>query len=351
MVTLDTIGLMLNDFDAITHLDESCFLTKIINDGDNRVSERDELKEISKIKGLNFVRVDRISGKINLEISGKILKENYHEGININSIENVIYNLNKNSGIKFDTDKIINQAIVMRCDCTDNLQMSNDVSQYIDDMTLYRINTKYKVDNYINKASVIFTNQAKSYKERIIFYDKMYEIMNRDKEMYDILNKAGKINNFKNCLRVESNIVTFRKMRELFKITKCKYIEKTGKYDIKYIQLYDVLNSKEKVNAKIFEKITEKNIPSLFHEYNNSGLGLAQIEKREGRYGIIKNMEYDMKLIKEFIKLNVAGNISRYVKEYQLLMAEMKEKDTRLHPEVQSRMQNNIQEIRTLLSA
>lgn len=322
MVNFDSLHLMINSDDSLSYFNNNSFTEQIERDGDWILSNKLVLKNDSKCHGLKNIIYDRLRKEYKIELSAKILRENYYDLINRNTIEQVTEKLNKNLGIKFHTEKFIDNAIVLKCDTTDNLRVSGGIQNYIKHLSLYRINDRYQVSEY-KGDSIVFKNNARSFKERIIFYDKMTELQ-RDKDMLHILADSGRLAEFKNVLRVESNHTAFRKMRELFNVNTFKFKQEyINRNDVKYIQLSDLLNSSEKVNYKIFEKITEKNLPSLFIDYDSAGYTFSEIEKREGMKSIILSLDGDMRLIREFIKSHVSGNITRYVRRYQQLLSEM----------------------------
>lgn len=323
-MNLDTVNLLIPNTDCIKLVNDDYLINSVKTDRGRVISDQLQIKPECKVTGLKNIIHDKLSGETKIELSAKILRENYSDGISENSIENVVHNLNGNNAICFHPDKFIDDAIVLRCDVTDNLIVSRDIAEYISALSLYRINNKYTVDQY-RRESIVFRNNAKSYRERMILYDKMSDVVN-DKDMYPILARGNRIKDFKNVLRVESNHATFKQMRELFKITKCKYTMPTKhNQEIKYIQLSDVLQSRQKVNRQIFGKITERNVPTLFVNYDDCGLTFKQIEQREGMKSIIINLDCDIQLIKRFIQDRVKGNVSRYVRRYQAMIAEMRQ--------------------------
>lgn len=346
MVNFDTLNLMLVGDSCISNIDLNSFIESSETDQGHIISNKLMLKNDQKTMGLKSIQIDKMKNEIKIELSAKILKENYFNLININSIENLVKNLNENLGIQFHLSKFIDDVIVLKCDSTNNLKVKNPISDYIKHLSLYRINDRYKVDDYKNE-SIVFRNQARSFKERMIFYDKQSELKS-DKEMMNILYDSNRAKDFENVLRAECNFTSFKKIRETFGIKGCKHKKLTlHNQEIQYIQLVDLLNSKENANFKIFEKITEKNLPTLFTDYYNSGYSFSQIEKREGMKHIIQDLNCDMKLIRKFIQHHVSGNVTRYVRKYQDMISEMK------HNELKNNniIQESIQELKSLLVA
>ena len=59
------------------------------------------------IRGLNRISIDKLSNTTTIEVSAKILKQNYIEGINKNTINEVIDNINSHNIVKFNTNNFI----------------------------------------------------------------------------------------------------------------------------------------------------------------------------------------------------------------------------------------------------
>jgi hypothetical protein len=95
-------------------------------------------------KLLSNISKDRVllqwKHKTKMNVIKQIKERNLFSSIpETDTIQNVFENLNCNKGINFDTNRVIDDAIVLKCDCTDNLRMSGSVSEYINDLSLYRI--------------------------------------------------------------------------------------------------------------------------------------------------------------------------------------------------------------------
>ena len=203
--------------------------------------------------------------------------------------------------------------------------MEKAVPEYVEALALYRLNQKYDMKEY-TKESIIFTRKVKSYKERFTAYYKYPELFN-DKELMKHINKDD-LKNANNTLRCEQNITSFARLREILRLKDSSKEEKRkdGKL-YNYPSLKEALQSKAKSNFNVFCRITESGLPEIFEEYKNTKLKLYQIEKEDGRKRIIKDCNYDMKLIEKFIKLHIKGNITNYRKGYQLLLAKMLEEE------------------------
>lgn len=309
MIRLDSCK-FLTDFEVIEDIKLQHFDSEIkVNGANELLKQKRVLSSNYKIIGLKNIEVT--TNNLIIELSAKILKDSYYEGINKNTIIQLVDNLNDCKSIKLNANKFIDSAKVLRCDIADNLKVKNNVNDYLSLLNTYKVNSDYLVSFYNRKAgsSIVFDRNVKSYKERLTLYDKEKEIY-RDKELIKLFDQE-KLNRFKNVLRCEQNIVSFSKIRE--------------KLHINSIDLKDVLNSKEFVNYNTFNKITSENkAVSLVNSYKDKDLNY--IVRLYGMRFIIEAFEYDFSLIKQFIREHYNGNACSYwYKNFAILMREMKQ--------------------------
>ena len=317
MVNLDTISLKF-DTENIQDINMSKFNRVMTTEGVNGeiINDVRKCSTKNKILGINNIEVRKEFGKIDL--SAKILGKDYYNLVNINTIDRVISNINKSGLIKLSAD-LPDKAEVLRCDVTNNLGVQNEVSKYVNSLQIYSYNDKYKMQSYRDQ-SIVFTRNVKSYKERQIWYDKFPELQ-RDKE----LTKVIRLDDFKNCLRVESNLTSFESIRKSF--------------DVKDRFLVDILNSKSNPNLGIYERIKNEkemgliksNIEYVFCKAEE--MSFPKLEKEFGMQGIIKSFDYDYDLIKGLIKKYCKARRTRmrYYGKYRDKISDMKtEKERRI---------------------
>ena len=309
MIRLDSCK-FLTDFEVIEDIKLQHFDSEIRMNGTSQIlKQKRVLSSDYKVIGLKNIEVT--TNNLLIELSAKILKENYYEGINKNTVSQMVDNINGCKSIKLNTNKFLDSAKVLRCDVTDNLKVKNNVNDYLSLLNTYKVNSDYLVSFYNRKAgsSIVFDRNVKSYKERLTLYDKEKEIY-RDKELIKLFDQEA-LNRFNNVLRCEQNIVSFSKIRE--------------KLHINSIDLKDVLNSKELVNYNTFTNITKENKAlTLFNSYKDKDL--HYIIRLYGMRFIIELYEYDFSLIKQLIREHYNGNACSYwYKNFAILMREMKQ--------------------------
>ena len=312
MISLDSNKIKF-DVDFLMDFDASKFVT------DSKEKEGDVFsvkhKVISDVPGLNYIEIDETKNNVIVTTSAKILSDNYFQGININTIEQVIDKINKTGLIKANAADIINNGEFLNIDVTDNIKASESPVKCLDAFNSYRVNNKYKFnrDDTKHNQGIVYQGKQKSFKERMILYSKFQELKQyKNRSFLDSLNNPMEmLRESEKVLRIESNSVQLRKIRE--------------RLNIQHTGILDVLESPVNLNYNLLNKIVngaeQLKIFEDFEEYTK----FTDIEKRIGMMGIIEKCNFDMEIIHAFIKSKVEGNIYRYVRRYRNLMFEMLE--------------------------
>lgn len=273
------------------------------------------LKEKYKKIGLNEISI--YDKKVTISISSKLIPALYYEMININTIVRYLRELLSLNLIQFDINSVIENSTVRTIDITNNLTVEN-VKEYINDLNIFSINDKYKVEK-TKDQTLTFTTKRKRNNERITLYYKYPELQKKDNEEF---RRLIDIEPFRYTLRVETRLVNFKVMRESFNISDNRMI--------------NILNSTENVNYNLFSEIT--NIKNIDIEIFNNFKQLIEmrdhkqrsaIEKRAGQLTIIKMLNSDIGLIKLFIDRNCSkkSNNSAIKKEYKQLIKSLNDKE------------------------
>lgn len=257
--------------------------------------------------GLKSVKL--IGGRGEIEFSAKVLRERYPELIGIDNIEEVISRMNGIGIFTLDANRFLDQAEVCRFDCTTDLHVTGEVGDYLQSLKVYgALLWNWEATPY-KRTGFVFRKKVSSYHERVLFYDKLAEVM-KDKHR-SVFNP----DRFADVIRVET------------KHTDLKHIRKRFNLNSGEVRLMEVLMSKEKVNLKLFTSIVDSpDIPGARERYNSlrsEGEKLSSIEKRKGMEGIIRDCNCDMALVRMFLRETVKGTISHYYKRYQECLANM----------------------------
>lgn len=276
-----------------------------------------EIPKDSLPKGLNKVVIEP-SGSLRIEMSSKILKSNYLQGITENTIEQVWDSIQKIDCVRSFPKDLIQYSSILKCDCSTVLYLDQPISPIIDAFHFYPINPKYRVHDVYTGESLRYKHTGSSVSESILFYDKRIEMNKKEKGDPSFLNSVlSKVDPKKNLLRVETNFTKYSDLRNVFKV----------KNNINYVgvSLIGVLQSKENPLVKIYDKVMVSNNESilesrLFTEDKINDLKGKTFEKINSEVGletIILDNQKDLKRIREYYKMldvsksSISNNIPR----------------------------------------
>lgn len=315
MIRLDSVKFLIGS-DSIQHIDTNrMVLNQTTEPGTGDIYIENYTTNMAPGIGFKRVSFNTKKNEAILELSGKVLKDQYFELINKNTIERVFSEVNKCSPVTFNVGSAIDKARVLSMDCTDNLKLSREPVDYINSLNQIRINEKYNVTDYRKPGNkgIVIAGRQKTFKERQIFYVKQLDIL-RDKEFKKEPYYSALVFQHSGVLRSESNFSSLERIRN---------------YARSSTMLKDILTSDAKPNLAIFDKLTKRNSDfQLYLELENgryAGMNLNEIEKRLGREGIIKQSNYDINLIIQFInKARGKGSHNwKVIKEYRNLLCEI----------------------------
>jgi len=225
-----------------------------IKEKDGEVIKRVEAMNYDLL-GLKRVEIDYTNEIVKIELSAKILHENYFKLISIDTIEEVFERLNDYGILEFNINEAIENAKILKCDFTKNVKVKEPVRRYIRDLGVVteRISKKkWNIEEHKNYESIVFTEKKKRNRIRAIFYDKQAEML-KDRNAKEL-----RIGNFKNVLRFEINAKTFENIRELAQVDE----EKS-----KMIALLSVLNSQARPHLMVFEKLINGQVYMFYDVY------------------------------------------------------------------------------------
>jgi hypothetical protein len=192
----------------------------------------------------------RISGsKAVLDISAKILLDNYPQGITVDTIEQALKTVEIPEVFTFNNyQDLVQNSIVKRVDvCTD---FNADSTTLVNALYYLRsINPKYHVKKYTrgNDIAISFNKEAKTVNEYFKFYDKRLELLRSDNAEFlrSLEDAEALLNHFSGKVRAETRTTSFKEMYKRFDIPQGKNT------------LENVLNSNSDVNTNIFTKISK----------------------------------------------------------------------------------------------
>lgn len=190
---------------------------------------------------------------IELGFSGKILGTQYKEGITLDTIPDVVKLLNETGGMNISVDGILKESIMRTFDNTFNIELEqkNCVGEYINSLQFGCVgNMKLNTKGYTDE-SIVLTMETKV-KNRMLFYNKEKELLIHSKEFLDFHKGINIIDDFKDILRVELNIVGQDKMRQNFKLPNTK------------VRLIDIFQSNNNAIQQNFTRFVDRKTSEKF---------------------------------------------------------------------------------------
>lgn len=267
---------------------------------------------------------------LSIELSAKVLRANYFEGININTIEQVWESLREIDQLTLDSGSI-EKTSILRCDSTHTLPIeeTQPISSILSALSVVPTNLRYSTKDYKGE-SLIFHHKGSSKRERLILYDKLVELR-KDKDAKFVSDVLTKVVSNSGYLRVETNISKFVDLKDLFKVSSIPY---------EGIYLLDALNSKENPTLKIYDKIMSANQSTstqleFFFDKDEiqyfKSLSPSKFEKQVGRSTILKGFQGDIQKIRVYL-LDVLeykkSVVSKMIKEFQAEKVRLENKGT-----------------------
>ena len=253
--------------------------------------------------GIGQTKVNEDSVLLNL--SAKVLLDNYLEGINQNTIAQAFENYNKVSNVMLDIDKAL-EGQFLTCDSFQMIKPKYSISDCINSLTLLRTNNNFDVQLYEKKHNegAVLTHQIKTEKRRLILYNKHIELMLKGQSKFLASCKAPAkiLSATKGQLRVEQNNSSLRSIRNRFMATTPT--------------IMGVLQSAENPNYNFMQKYTSS-IKQL-DIFNTTYKSIDSCLKDFGRIGLLKECNYDFAIIKTYLMQNIGVSkrqINRQIKQ------------------------------------
>jgi hypothetical protein len=293
MVRIDSNKVRL-PLDCLKTWNKDSFIDTIKNKGGNELSRKYRVDNIKP--GLKSIEINPTQNTVIIESSAKILRDSYLDGINLNTVENWVNEINTTNLIHIFPEGI-SQAEYLTADVTQNIKWNKtSFSDLFYSLQLSCINQKYKSElwNKKNNQGLAFTGNQTTLKSRLILYNKYLDLITNkpNKELLKLCNNPNKlINSAKEIIRVEQNTTTFKSLRKRFNI-----------HDN---NLLSVLGSNENPNYKLLDSITTLHSleqMELFARYKDSDLTIGAIVRMEGMRNIIEKCAMDLNLVQSFLK-------------------------------------------------
>ena len=277
-------------------------------------------------KKLGLKDITILDDKLVFEVSAKILKENYLNGINKNNIEQVFNEINKTKLIDINTSKALDTAITHKVDITNNIYLEKPLKNYIiaiSELQPIKQSFDFKICGKRNYESVVINsnNQTRKFKTRLTAYQKELELRKKEdnKELLYLLEKHNKLANIHRNLRIEQNL-------------KNKY-QARKQLNIKDNNLKSILLSSKNVNYNFLkDKIftTKQSIQEISKEHLRKYKDFSKIVFYGGMENIINICYSDIELIRIYLNEVIQGTnphnkkmqVYRYIGKFKKILNE-----------------------------
>lgn len=295
-------------FDKIKIITKIAYVTNINIDKFMIISKKGNILyyKYQQDKPYNLlVMINYQHNELILEFTGKILLDKYPSLINRDNIKDCLSEINKLDICSLDTDAIIQDSEVVKCDVTKDVEF-----EYIDKI-LKNIrpnianHNKWKDKPYRGKEGITLENIAKTpkYKKRLIIYDKAKELIsaNNNEFLSACSNSEKIISYFKNKIRFELNINTMEQIRQLLNVPNNNLITVLNSCSNPILSVVD--------EALVYSDFQET--PMTLKDYEHSLL--------------LKECNYDMSVVEAKVRSLVSKNtyIKRVMQPYKELYTQM----------------------------
>ena len=166
-----------------------------------------------------LIMADYQHNELVLEFTGKILQDKYPQLLNRDTILYALENINKLNVCTLNTEAILSDAEVVKCDVTTDV--THDINSIIPTIRQNLANySKWNIKRYANGIVLENTVSTPRYKKRLVIYDKEKEM-----QMTDNVNFVNRLPDgqavtdyFRSKVRFELNINTKQQIRQLLNI-------------------------------------------------------------------------------------------------------------------------------------
>ena len=172
------------------------------------------------------------TGELSVEFTGKILLDDYKHLISKDNIRTCFQKINQMGICNLDIDNIINDAIVVKCDVTQdvNTKCLSEIISYVKlNIKNYR---KWIVKQYRDGIVIENTVKTPKHKKRLIIYQKGNELQKAANNSFlnALENRTSMLQYYNDVVRFELNINTMKQIRDLLGIDDnrlCKVLNAT----------------------------------------------------------------------------------------------------------------------------
>lgn len=248
---------IISDINAISNLNEKAFTKTIGNDTLYFKYKQDTPYNL-------IIIADKVKEELSIEFTGKILKDDYPILIGLDNIENCFKNINDIGIIELNTEFLLNNSEVVKCDITKDVEIE-DFTKAISFVKRNLSNHRRWVINHYQGEGIVINNTAKTprHKLRVCIYQKGKEINRSSNKTFlnCIQDKDALLAYFSNKTRIELNLNTKEQIRTYFETDNnlINVLSSTQNpiYAVlsKAIGNDDAITSKDKLSLRDYERL------------------------------------------------------------------------------------------------
>lgn len=331
MIRIDSLHIEI-PIEGIQSFNRKSFVHQL-EQSDPGISIVDRYKLRSDVKSVGFsgAVIDNINQSAKLNISAKVLKDDYFEGINFNSVERVVHAINQSGIVHICPDIFINEGRALNVDETHNVNMGYGLAEnwhhVSSELAISVLNPKFQpnVHNTKRNQGITFKGSQTSQKNRLIMYNKYIELMKAGNKLFmaSLKKPMMLLESSKNNLRCELNMTDFKFIRERF--------------NSESLLLCNLLTSSGKPIIDMIDKITKPGVMNQLELILQSEYQGWDFFKMHGIENIIRLAGYNETKIRAIVKSKFSKSNFRWVwggrdefKGVQKLIYELQFKDNNI---------------------
>lgn len=248
--------------------------------------------------GFNRMTLNNLNDNLILEFNARLLCDQYHEGINLNTIDRLTESLNSTGAVNLSSEALT-ESKVLRCDVSKNYEVEDREKSIRRMFYQSQCNIKYNSESYTesNKYTGFLITKNVKTKDRIKHlkaYSKELELTRKgaSKELFTCVTP--------NTLRIEQMFNTQKRIKQDFKISDTR--------------LLTILESKENVNLNLYNEVF-----NLKTYKNNYAMELIDLPSKEQKKimvyeGYLRLFGYDLKRTCEYLKQSQGTDNSKRIR-------------------------------------
>ena len=254
--------------------------------------------------GISYITHNEFSGKTDIEVSAKVLGNDYRQGININNIERLSDAINATGVIEITTDELL-MTQPYRVDVNQTIELSQLPKNAVDAMNLLKVQKGYQFAPY--PKGITITRKAKSRNDRGNMYAKKDELL--------MASNKGYIKQFPKVL----DTFTDNSFRIEHQLRKLEDIRKAYNIGTKDIELKQVLTASVNPVANYFSLIS-KDYNGILSKINLMSTSIKDAEA----IAFLALHNYDIDATMQTVKGIIKGNPTKHRAKYKKLVTKMR---------------------------